>query len=67
MAFGEDLEERKIGMDLGTAEFYGRVRDAYHGIAKREPERFKLIDANGSVDETQALVGSLVSDFLNIK
>lgn len=67
MADRDDSEAKKNRMDLETAEFYGRVRDAYHGIAKREPERFKMIDANGSVDETQVLVNSLVSDFLGLE
>jgi len=54
-------------MDRETAEFYTRVRDAYLGIAKREPPRFKIIDANGSPDETHAEVLAIVSKFLNIK
>ena len=54
-------------MDRETAEFYARVRDAYHGIAKREPERFKVIDANGSVDETHHKVVELTSEFLKIE
>ena len=54
-------------MDRETAEFYARVRDAYLGIARREPARFKIIDANGSPDETHAEVVETVSEFLNIK
>ena len=51
-------------MDLETAEFYQRVRDAYHGIGKCEPERFKIIDANGSVDDTHFGVVQIVNEFL---
>jgi dTMP kinase len=54
-------------MDRETAEFYTRVRNAYLSVAEREPERFKIIDANGSPDETHSEVLKLVSDFLNIK
>ena len=54
-------------MDRETADFYTRVRNAYLGIAKREPDRFRIIDANGSPDETHSKVLQLVSDFLNIK
>lgn len=51
-------------MDLETAEFYQRVRDAYHGIGQREPRRFKIIDANGSVDDTHSRVVEIVNEFL---
>jgi len=67
MAERDDAETKKNRMDLETAEFYQRVRDAYHGIAKCEPDRFKLLDANGSVDETHTKVVSIISDFLDLK
>lgn len=38
-------------MDDETAEFYTRVRQAYLGIAEREPARFIVIDAARSIDE----------------
>lgn len=52
-------------MDLETAEFYTRVRGAYLGIAAREPERFKIVDANGSVDEIHRTVAEIVNGFLS--
>ena len=60
---GERIRNR---MDSETADFYHRVRDAYLRIAGREPERFKIIDANGSVDETHENVVKLVTGFLGI-
>jgi dTMP kinase len=51
-------------MDREGQEFYSRVRDAYLGIAKREPERFKIVDANGSVEDTHTRVVEIVSEFL---
>lgn len=51
-------------MDLETAEFYTRVREAYLGIAEREPRRFKIVDANGSVDEIHRTVAEIVNGFL---
>jgi dTMP kinase len=51
-------------MDRETAEFYSRVRDSYLAIAKSEPDRFKIVDANGSPDETHAKVFEIVSGFL---
>lgn len=58
--------EKANRMDLETAEFYGRVRDAYLGIARREPKRFKTIDANTSVAEIHAEVVTAISTFLKI-
>lgn len=58
--------EKHNRMDFETAEFYSRVRDAYLGIAKREPKRFRVIDASGSVDEIQRLVLDIVLDMLKI-
>jgi dTMP kinase len=60
---GERVRNR---MDAETADFYDRVRNAYLGIAQREPARFKVIDANGSVDETHEKVVEIITDFLVI-
>ena len=60
---GERVRNR---MDAETAEFYERVRDAYLGIANREPDRFKVIDANGPVDETHEKVVEIMASFLGI-
>lgn len=59
-----DGEGRGNRMDLETADFYASVRKAYLGIAEREPRRFRVIDANGSVEETQARVLEIVTGFL---
>ena len=51
-------------MDVETAEFYGSVREAYLRVAKAEPGRFKVIDANGSIEDTHATVVEIITDFL---
>ncbi|QYO66864.1 dTMP kinase [Leptolyngbya sp. 7M] len=51
-------------MDLETAEFYSRVREEYLAIAKREPERFVVIDASGSIEETHRVVMDTIDRFL---
>jgi len=63
----EKGERVKNRMDAETADFYTRVRDAYHGIAAREPQRFKIIDATGSVDETHDKVSRLITEFLDLR
>ena len=58
--------ERANRMDFETVEFYERVREAYLGIADREPKRFQIVDASGSVDEIQRRVLGLVTAALKM-
>ena len=51
-------------LDREHAEFHERVRNAYLEIAKTQPERVRVIDARGSVQETQQLVMGIVMPFL---
>lgn len=51
-------------LDAEDAAFHTRVRDAYQRIAAAEPERARVIDAAGSVQETQAQVMRIVMPFL---
>ncbi len=55
----------KNRMDEETAEFYDRVRAAYLGIAGREPERFHVVNAEGSIDSIHAYVVKTVKRFLS--
>jgi dTMP kinase len=52
-------------LDTEDAAFYTRVRNAYLQIAEQEPERVRLIDASGSIDETHTCVLDVVMKFLN--
>lgn len=45
-------------MDRETTEFYERVRDAYLGIALREPQRFIVINGEASIAEIHTEVVS---------
>jgi dTMP kinase len=54
-------------LDAEDAAFHKRVRDAYLRIAAAEPERVHVIDAGGSVQETQAQVMRLVIPFIESK
>jgi dTMP kinase len=51
-------------LDSEDAEFHTRVRNAYLEAAKAEPERFRVIDARGSTQETQQKVMDIVMPFL---
>ena len=61
MAARQEAHTKKNRMDVETEEFYSRVRDAYLGIAKREPERFRVIDAQRSADAIHAEVMELIT------
>jgi dTMP kinase len=52
-------------LDSEDAAFHTRVRDAYVAIAKANPDRVRLIDARGSVQETHDLVMDIVMPFLS--
>ena len=58
---GGDTPDR---LDVEDAAFYARVRDAYLRLAAAEPDRVRVIDAAGSVEETHAEVLRLVRPFL---
>jgi dTMP kinase len=51
-------------MDAESGEFYANVRKAYLKVSDAEPERFKIVDANGSIEETHAEVVDIVTKFL---
>ena len=56
--------DKRDRLDAEDAAFHTRVRDAYLRIAAAEPERVHVIDAGGSVQETQSQVMKLVLPFL---
>lgn len=60
----DETHTMKNRMDEETAEFYDRVRNAYLGIATREPERFQIIEASGAVEQIHSRVIEAVSRIL---
>ena len=65
MLVRDENQAKKNRMDEETAEFYTRVREAYLGIHDREPERFRIINANGSISGIHASVLEAVGELLN--
>lgn len=59
-------DDKKKGdrLDLEDVEFHTRVRDAYLAIAAAEPQRVKIIETSGAVEETHARVKDVVVAFL---
>lgn len=56
--------KRTDRLDKEDAEFHTRVRNAYLEIAQAAPERFRIIDARGSVNQTHQVVMGIVIPFL---
>jgi dTMP kinase len=54
---GDRLESEDV-------KFYTRVREAYLQIAAAEPERVRVVDATGSIEETHARVMDVVMPFI---
>jgi dTMP kinase len=52
-------------LDIEHADFHTRVRDAYLQIALAEPERVKLIDTSGPVDQTHERVKDIIVPYLH--
>ncbi|HEX6623333.1 MAG TPA: dTMP kinase [Pyrinomonadaceae bacterium] len=61
---GETTQKKHDRLDAEDAAFHTRVRDAYLKLAAADPERVRLIDASGSIQETQAQVMKLVIPFI---
>jgi dTMP kinase len=51
-------------LDAEDADFHTRVRSAYLAMAEAEPDRFRVINATGSVSETHGKVMEVVMPFL---
>ena len=47
---------RETRMDDQSAAFHQRVREAFHGMLRAEPERFILIDGDAAVEAVQARI-----------
>jgi dTMP kinase len=54
-------------LDIEKADFHARVRDAYLQIALAEPERVKLIDTSGPVEQTQNRLKEIIVPFLQAR
>lgn len=57
-------EHKMNRMDLESLDFYRRVREGYLKIAAAEPVRFRVIDANRSVDEIAEETLGIVTEHL---
>lgn len=50
--------------ELEKTVFFNRVRQAYLGMAKNNPQRYKIIDATQSLDFVQQQIADILNSFL---
>ena len=55
---------REERFELESIEFHHRVREGYLAIARREPDRFLLIDGSGSIESVSAAINARVTNQL---
>jgi len=58
------VKNKRDRLDTENSEFHTRVREAYLRIAAAEPDRVKLINTSGPVEETHEQVKQIVVPFL---
>ena len=51
-------------LDIEHRDFHERVREAYLRIAAAEPDRVKVIDSSGAIEDTQKHLRSILVPFL---
>jgi dTMP kinase len=51
-------------LDAEGLAFYERVREGFLELARRDPERFRIVDSSGDAAETQAAVRSALEEWL---
>ena len=56
--------KRSDRLDSENVDFHERVREAYLAVARKHPERVRVINASGSAQETHELVMDIVMPFL---
>jgi dTMP kinase len=67
----EEMHERRRDkrksidrMEMGTEEFYGRVRKGYYELVREDPHRFVTIDGKRSIEEIHSLIWTDVQKLL---
>ena len=48
-----------------SAAFFERVRMTYLDLATAEPDRYRILDGSGSVDQTDAAIREVVAPLLD--
>lgn len=60
-ARNEAQNHNETRMDEQSAEFHGRVRDAYLALARREAARYRIVDGRAGPDSVEREIWNIVS------
>ncbi len=60
----DTTDQKQDRLDAEDAAFHIRVREAYMRIAAADPDRVKIINSNGAVEQTHSEVIKIVTQFL---
>lgn len=58
--------EQRTRFDVEAEEFHQRVREGFRILARKYPERIKVVDASRTVEEIQQEIVGLVQSLLNL-
>lgn len=61
---GESPRDR---MEIEQPDFYVRVADCYRRLAEREPERFRRVDGEGSIEEIHAFIWADMKEIMGLE
>lgn len=64
-AQADEASDQADRLDLEPTEFHERVRQGYLELAAREPHRFRIIPAAGSIDTVRSLVIEAIQEFIS--
>lgn len=60
------LGDEKDRMEQEGIEFHKKLRQGYLEIAKNDPKRVKIVDANQSIEEVSNCAIKIIEEFLNL-
>jgi dTMP kinase len=59
------IQSRRVDrIECRDIEYYRRVQEGYLAIARREPDRVKIMDASVSIEEVKKQVSRIILDFV---
>jgi len=58
--FNSTTGAREERFELESLQFHNRVRDGYLGLARQEPDRFVVVNAEAGISETEDAIAAAV-------
>ena len=62
----KDFKEKKDRLEAEGIEFHKKLRHGYLEIAKNDPKRVKVIDANKSIERVFSDTIKVIEEILNV-